>query len=207
MLPAAWSEGNVIGEVAEGWWITPKSFMSSVGRINNYSISNSDVNKGSKSQCLHSIFSNQIGAGQYLNAVPEGKKYQISIWAKAQFGVPARVVLMLLRQNPNPAVRINAAFTLLNTETWVTLKGGPVTLPLTPAAGGAAQYSFIFYLTTPNAKVCFDDASFAEIVDGKQGYKHMNVQTARLLKFKLLGNESVSKAVCQNVVNVALIFS
>jgi hypothetical protein len=35
----------------------------------------------------------------------------------------------------------------------------------------------------------------------------MYVQTARSLKFKLLGNESVSKAVCQNVVNVALIFS
>jgi hypothetical protein len=173
MLPAAWSEGNVIGEVAEGWWITPKSFMSSVGRINNYSISNSDVNKGSKSQCLHSIFSNQIGAGQYLNAVPEGKKYQISIWAKAQFGVPAKVILVLLQQYPKTIVRINAAFTLLDTENWVRLKSGQVTpLPITPAAGGVAQVSFQFFLNTPNSKVCFDDASFAEIVDGKQGYNH-----------------------------------
>jgi hypothetical protein len=150
-------------------WATPQVTL-------NYSISIKEQHSGSRSACVRVSRGSFAQFGQYIEALPSGKPYTLSIWAKAVSisdaanptaapKVPVSIGLQLAEEPYTLFAEASVAVGVADSWLQVSLPGADVPAS-NGSSGGVLPVLFLMWVgeqgSSTAAEVCVDDANLEE---------------------------------------------
>jgi hypothetical protein len=164
---------NVFVVVANAEWATPQVTLT-------YSISTQQQHSGSRSACVKVARGSFAQFGQYIEAVPAGKSYALSVWAKAvgirdasnptatDSKAPVRVGLQLAAEPYTLFAQSELLVSLI--DGWVQISVPDAAVPASGSSNGVLPVLFLMWVgeqgSSTAAEVCVDDASMQEVQQG-----------------------------------------
>jgi hypothetical protein len=153
-------------------WATPQVTLT-------YSISTQQQHSGSRSVCVKVAKGSFAQFGQYIEALPSGKSYTLSVWTKAvgviDYSNPAAAapkvpvsVGLQLAEDPY-TIFAEASVSVAVGDAWVQVNLPEADVPAISSSSGSGMLPMLFLMwvgeqgSSTAAEVCVDDASLAEL--------------------------------------------
>jgi hypothetical protein len=153
-------------------WATPPVTLT-------YSISTQQQHSGSRSACVKIAKGSFAQSGQYISALPSGKFYALSVWAKAANvvdaanptaaspKVPVSVGLQLAEEPYT--IFAEASVSVAAGDSWVLVNLPEAEVPASSSSSSSGMLPMLFLMwvgeqaSSIAAEMCVDDASLVEL--------------------------------------------